>query len=233
MKRLIRLLLLVTAALSLALPVLSHAPAADAQATPTVRITAPTNGATVNNPVTVTVVTSGAVIKNAGANDPTAAHLHYFIDRDPAGVLQPGQPIPSGQADIIHTPDTSQVLPNLSPGSHSVWVVLAHTDHTPYIPNVQDRVTFTIGGAATPTAAAAAAPATAPATATVITAQLPPGGTGGLLPSAHAGRRPQDGQAADFESELAARMWPAVAALAALSAAGALLLPGRRRARRG
>src|SRR6266567_1632161 len=146
MKTCLRAVLLITAA-SAGLGWVPGFPSVEAQGGPTVRITAPSNGAAVTNPVTVTVVTSGAVIKDAAANDPTAAHLHYFIDRDPATVLQPGQPIPSGQADIIHTPDTSQVLPSLSPGPHNVWVVLAHTDHTPYSPNVQDRVSFTIGGA--------------------------------------------------------------------------------------
>jgi hypothetical protein len=154
----------------------SFAPLARAQGGLSVRIASPANGATATNPVTVTVTTSGAVIKDAAANDPNAAHLHYFIDRDPATVLRPGQPIPSGQADIIHTPNTSQVLPNLSPGTHSVWVVLAHTDHTPYSPNVQDQVTFTIGGANSPPSGGDAATA-APS--------LPPGGTGGVLP--HAG----------------------------------------------
>jgi hypothetical protein len=145
-----------------------------AQGAPTVHVTSPSNGATLGNPVTIAVETSGAVIKDASAGDPNAAHLHYFIDRDPATVLQPGQPIPSGQADIIHTPNTTEALPNLSPGAHTVWVVLAHTDHTPYSPNVQDRVTFTVG---TPGAATAASTPAAPA----APSQLPAGGTGGLL----------------------------------------------------
>jgi hypothetical protein len=121
---------------------------AHAQGAPTVNITALSNGASLSNPATVTVQTLGATIKAATDNDPNAAHLHYFIDRDPATVLRPGEPIPTGQPDIIHTPDTTEQLPTLSAGQHRVWVVLAHTDHTPFSPNVQDQVSFSIGGAA-------------------------------------------------------------------------------------
>jgi hypothetical protein len=152
---------------------LSQPSALRAQAGPTVKVTAPSNGATLTNPVTVTVVTSGALIKAATDGDPNAAHLHYFIDRDPATVLKPGQPIPTGQADIIHTPDTSEALPTLSPGAHTVWVVLAHTDHTPYSPNVQDQVSFTLGGGAVAQASPPAQPGQLP--------QIPVSGRGGLL----------------------------------------------------
>ena len=141
-------------------------PAVSAQTPPTVTITAPANGATVANPVSVTVTSSGATIKPVTAGDASAAHFHYFIDRNPATVLQPGQPIPTGQPDIIHSPATTQPLPNLAAGQHTVWVVLAHNDHTPFSPNVQAQVTFTVGASA----AGAAAPA-----------GLPASGSGGLL----------------------------------------------------
>lgn len=123
------------------------APAAPAGAT-TMRVTAPANGASVNSVVVVSVEESGATIKAATANDPSAAHFHYFIDRDPATVLKPGQPIPTGQPDIIHTADASLTIPNLRPGEHHVWIVLAHTDHTPYSPNIQAEVSFTVVPAA-------------------------------------------------------------------------------------
>jgi LPXTG-motif cell wall-anchored protein len=43
-----------------------------------------------------------------------------------------------------------------------VWVVLAHTDHTPFSPNVQDQVSFVIGGGAQ--SATPGAPAQLPTT---------------------------------------------------------------------
>jgi serine/threonine-protein kinase len=112
------------------------------------RITAPSEGAAVNSTVLVSVEQSGAVIKPATDNDPNAAHYHYFIDRNPDDVLKPGQPIPTGQPDIIHSASPSLAIPDLKPGQHHVWVVLAHTDHTPYSPNIQRDVTFTVVPAA-------------------------------------------------------------------------------------
>jgi len=112
------------------------------------RITSPADGATVNGSVAIAAEQSGATIKPATDNDPNAAHFHYFIDRDPATVLRPGQPIPSGQPDIIHSADASYTAADLRPGQHNVWVVLAHTDHSPFSPNVESKVTFTVVPAA-------------------------------------------------------------------------------------
>jgi hypothetical protein len=154
MKRVWPVALLAAGFVFATLSVSTPRPTAHAQGAPTVKIMAPNNGASLTNPATVSVQTTGAVIKAATDNDPNASHLHYFIDRDPASVLRPGEPIPTGQPDIIHTADTSQQLPTLSPGQHRVWVVLAHTDHTPYAPNVQDQVSFTIGAGTQGTAPA-------------------------------------------------------------------------------
>lgn len=212
MKKLVSILLLmlgIVAAASVAAPWLSSA---RAQAGPTIKVTGPTNGASVSNPVTVSVQSSGATIKAATDNDPSAAHYHYFIDRDPATVLQPGQPIPQGQPDIIHTPDANLQLPTLAPGPHKVWVVLAHTDHTPYSPNVQDQVSFTVGGAAQ--AAQGAVP------------QIPVVGRGGLLPAAEANR----GTIPTLERTASQNPW--IPILASIAAASMLLAVGLRLARR-
>jgi hypothetical protein len=204
--RLLTLAAAMLAALCFALSGLPGPTAVGAQAGPAVHITAPANGATVTNPVTVTVQSSGAVIKPATDNDPNAAHYHYFVDRNPASVLQQGQPIPTGQPDIIHTDSPNQQLPNLSPGQHTVWVVLAHTDHTPYNPNVQDQVTFTV-----------AAPGQAAAPPQTAAAPSPPVvGRGGLLPAAE--RAP--GVTPRLARAVNDRPWlPVVAALAIACAA--------------
>src|SRR5437016_4085554 len=102
-----------------------HGHSAQAQQGITVSITAPAGGATVSNPVQMHVQSTGVTIKAATEGDPNAAHYHYFVDRNPSTVVQQGQPIPSGQPDIIHSGDPNQVLPNLAPGQHTVWVVVA------------------------------------------------------------------------------------------------------------
>jgi hypothetical protein len=217
MNRFLRPIGLIAFIVSAGLAILASQPVAHAQGGPTVHITAPTGGATLSNPVTVTVTTSGAVIKDAALNDPSAAHLHYFIDRDPATILQPGQPIPSGQADIIHTPNTSQVLPSLSPGPHNVWVVLAHTDHTPYSPNVQDEVSFTVGGGQGTTAAAGAPAAAVPL-------QLPPGGMGGLLSTPDLGEHSLLAAAERLGTDFSVRLWLTLVAAGVIGASALMRL---------
>ncbi len=117
----------------------------------TIRVTAPANGATVSGPVTVQVAIGGVVIKPATDGDLDAFHYHIFVDVDPTTVTQAGQPIPTGQANIIHTADLNHALGELPPGPHTVYVMLTKTNHIPLTPAVQDRVTFTVaaaGGAA-------------------------------------------------------------------------------------
>lgn len=117
-----------------------------AQPGPTLRVTAPSTNATVSSPVTISVQVQNANLRAADLGDPTSHHLHYFVDVDPATVLQPGQPIPTGQENIIHTADTSQTL-NLGAGQHTIWIVLTDVGHIPLTPGVQTQVTFTVSGA--------------------------------------------------------------------------------------
>lgn len=157
-----------------------------------IRIVAPTAGSTVTAPVALSVDITGVPVKAAGEGDPNAYHYHALVDVDPATVLQAGQPIPTGMSNIIHTAEKMIMLPNLAAGQHTVTVVMTRTDHVPLAPAIQDRVTFTVGGAApaaqtTPspataaTPAAAAAPGAAPAaTPTAVTA-VPRSGVGGAL----------------------------------------------------
>lgn len=138
-------------------------PAEAQQAAGTIRITAPANNSTVSPPVSVTVDIQGVTVKPAAEGDPNAYHYHLLVDVDPATVVQAGQPIVTGRADIIHTADPTVSL-NLQPGQHTIVAVLTKTDHVPLSPNVQDRVTFTVAGAAA--GAGQTPPATTPRTGT-------------------------------------------------------------------
>ena len=136
---------------------------------PSIQITAPTNGATITGPVTLSVGIGGVTVKPAAEGDPNAYHYHALVDVNPATVVQAGQPLPTGQANIIHTADLTLSIPNLAPGPHTITVILTKTDHVPLNPGIQDTVQFTV---ATPAAAqpqpspAAAAPAAQPRTGT-------------------------------------------------------------------
>jgi hypothetical protein len=141
-----------------------------AQQAGTIAITAPANNATVSSPVSVTVNIQGVTVKPAAEGDPNAYHYHLFIDVDPATVVQTGQPIVTGQANIIHTADLTVPIPNLAPGPHTVTAVLTKTDHVPLSPSVQSRVQFTVAGAAAGGAAGGAGQAATPRTGAGATA---------------------------------------------------------------
>ncbi|MGH2583642.1 MAG: DUF4399 domain-containing protein [Dehalococcoidia bacterium] len=118
---------------------------AGAQQGASIKITEPAAGATVASPVTLAVDIQGVPVKAAAEGDPNAFHYHALVDVDPSTVLVPGQPIPTGQSNIIHTADPNLTLPDLAPGQHTVVAVLTRTDHVPLSPTVQDRITFTVG----------------------------------------------------------------------------------------
>src|SRR5262249_28648813 len=155
---------------------------AEAQTQPTIKIVSPAAGATVTGPVTLQVMITGATVKPAAEGDPQAFHYHALVDVDRATVVQAGQPIPTGQASIIHTADASLALPNLAPGQHTVTVILTRTDHVPLNPTIEDKVTFTVAApqAAQPAAQATPAPA-AQATPAPGAATVPRTGHGGEL----------------------------------------------------
>jgi hypothetical protein len=180
---------------------------ARAQQTGTIRITAPAAGATVSGAVQLSVDIQGVTVKPAAEGDPNAFHYHALVDVDPTTVLQPGQPIPTGQGNIIHTADRTISIPDLAPGQHTVVVVLTRTDHVPLSPNVQDRVTFTVAAAQ---GAQPGQAAQAPAGQTPVAA--PRVGTGGGI---------------DADTNMSAAILLAVAAMAL--GAGGLMLRARRR----
>ena len=131
----------------------------------TIKITQPAGGSTVNAPVSLQVDIGGVTVKPAAEGDPNAFHYHALVDVDPVTVVQAGQPIPTGQANIVHTADRTMMLPDLTPGQHTITVILTRTDHVPLMPSVQDRVTFTVAapGAAQPAMPSAAQPSGAAA----------------------------------------------------------------------
>lgn len=112
---------------------------------PTLTIAFPAEGAEIPQPARIEVLVGGVALKPPTAADPAARHLHYFLDTDPAAVLGPGQPIPTGVEYIIHTPEREQTL-NLPPGKHTIWVVMTDNNHIPLTPPVQAKVSFTVTG---------------------------------------------------------------------------------------
>jgi predicted Ser/Thr protein kinase len=110
---------------------------------PTLAIVEPAESARVTGPVTVQLDVQGVNLKAPAEADPTGRHIHYFLDVDPATVLAPGLPIPTGQANIIHTAAAAHTFLDLPPGEHKVWAVLTGNDHVPLKDVAPGKVAFT------------------------------------------------------------------------------------------
>ena len=140
-------------------------PRAEAQQAGSIKIMSPSGGSTVQgDSVDLTVDIQGVPVKAAAEGDPAAYHYHALVDVDPSSVLQAGQPIITGQANVIHTADRTLKVTGLAPGPHSITVVLTRTDHVPLTPNVQDRIAFVIAGAGQPAAGGGSVPSGLPRT---------------------------------------------------------------------
>ncbi len=105
---------------------------------PTLRITSPTDGATVQVPFTLTYDSSVQL----GPTDSGRDHVHVFTD---------------GKTDqYTVVPTTSFQVKDLTPGRHTVGVTLQHADHSPAGAHAEVTVTVTGSGPAassTPSAA--------------------------------------------------------------------------------
>lgn len=117
-------------------------------ATPTLKITSPSNGATLKTgDITVkTDVTNFKVVDKQGeANVTGEGHLHFYMDVNPIPNAA-GQPaIPANTSSAwAHVSDTSYTFKNVSPGTHTFTAQLVNNDHTPVVPAVSDMVTVTI-----------------------------------------------------------------------------------------
>jgi Domain of unknown function (DUF4399) len=115
----------------------------------TIRITSPADGATVKGPkVTVEVAVENWTLMPAGspAADATG-HLHFFIDT-PASVVPAGQAIPPTDTNpaYIHAgkaPLTSREI-ELSPGQHTITVVMGNTGHVALDNPAPKSITITV-----------------------------------------------------------------------------------------
>lgn len=154
----------VAASIALLLPLAAVGGTASAQtlaACPDVTVTVAAPAA--DAPTTVSVSIEPEIpIKPAADADPASFHLHYFVDTE---AVAAGTLVPAGDPQVIHSASTSVDLGALTPGEHTVTVVVGQMDHTAC--DARGTVSFTVEDAAP-----APAP-TAPAT-----------GNAGLLPQA-------------------------------------------------
>jgi hypothetical protein len=131
-----------------------HRRIGDAQVVQTIKVTGPTVHLTApatlaaGQPLTVTATVEGVKLVKAAddksTKDGSTGHLHIFVNKSP--VAPGGAPIASGDPAIIHTAATTTVIPAalLKAGDNTIWVELGYADHTPFSPEIVDKVVVTV-----------------------------------------------------------------------------------------
>jgi Domain of unknown function (DUF4399) len=107
-------------------------------------IISPANGAKVTNPVTVKFGIKGMTLAPAGTQQKNSGHHHLLIDTDPPADLS--QPLPTVPDKIVHfgKAQTETTL-TLSPGKHTLQLLLADGNHIPHKPPViSKKITITV-----------------------------------------------------------------------------------------
>jgi hypothetical protein len=127
----------------------THARIGDAEDSISVTVSGPSVDATApatlaaGQPLSIDVAVEGVqIVKADGDTTGATGHLHAFVDRDPTRYA--GQPIPAGDAAIIHTAAVPIVVPGLTPGEHTIWIVLGNGGHVAFDPPVMDKLLVTV-----------------------------------------------------------------------------------------
>jgi len=103
------------------------------------------NGATVSSPVKVVFGLSGMGVAPAGIEKEHTGHHHLFIDRPALGKGPDGKDeldanIPSDEQHRHFGKGQTEVLLKLSPGEHSLQLVLGDQNHIPHKPAIVSPV---------------------------------------------------------------------------------------------
>lgn len=94
------------------------------------------------NVVTLDLATTDfEVVKADGDSSGKTGHFHVFVDKDPSRYS--GQPIPAGDPAIVHSSVAPIAPTGLTPGEHTIWIVLGNGNHVAFDPPVMDKLTVT------------------------------------------------------------------------------------------
>ena len=122
--------------------------AAVAQGLPTPKdaslyIISPKDGATVSGPFWCVFGLRGMGISHAGDQFPNSGHHHLLIDVDEP--LNPSEPIPQDKKHLHYGAGQTEALIELSPGRHTLQLVLGDAKHFPFNPPlVSKKITITV-----------------------------------------------------------------------------------------
>ena len=109
---------------------------------PKAYIVSPADGATVTSPVTVVFGLEGFGVAPAGTVKEKTGHHHLIID---APLPDLGKPIPANEHYIHFGGGQTQTTVELSPGGHTLQLLLGDHAHMPHAePVYSDVVTITV-----------------------------------------------------------------------------------------
>jgi hypothetical protein len=131
------------AALILAATGLASAERTPSPAGAEVYIISPKDGATVKGPVTVVFGLKGMGIAPAGIKFDNTGHHHLIVDADPPADLS--LPLPADEHNIHFGKGQTETTLTLTPGKHTLLLLLADSLHTPHDPAVvSKKITITV-----------------------------------------------------------------------------------------
>ena len=105
-------------------------------------IISPKNGETVTSPVTVRFGLSGMGVAPAGVANPATGHHHLLVD---APLPPLDQPLPKDEHHVHFGGGQTEASVTLTPGKHTLQLVLADKDHVPHDPPlVSEKIEITV-----------------------------------------------------------------------------------------
>lgn len=108
-----------------------------------VYIVSPKDGATVKGPVTVIFGLKGMGIAPAGIKFENTGHHHLLIDTEAPANLS--LPLPADERNVHFGKGQTETTMTLSPGKHTLQLLLADSLHTPHDPAViSKKITITV-----------------------------------------------------------------------------------------
>ena len=108
-----------------------------------VYIISPKNGAVVHSPVLVQFGLKGMGVAPAGVKFDNTGHHHLLIDTDPPA--DQSAPLPATDKIVHFGKGQTETTLNLSPGKHTLQLLLADQQHIPHSPPViSKKITITV-----------------------------------------------------------------------------------------
>ncbi len=100
-------------------------------------IISPKNGETVTNPIIVKFGIKGMTLAPAGTQEPNTGHHHLLVDMKTLPPLD--QAIPSNENSIHFGKAQTETTLTLSPGPHTLQLLLGDVNHMPHQPPVVSK----------------------------------------------------------------------------------------------